>query len=128
MKRFTPKASPKFDQNRDTGPPVYIAAAAEQGAALDARIRIKSSRLVVVANATLLDPENYLPNNENFVANSINWLLDREELIGIAPLIKKRYKLNITEDQRSKIFWLTTIILPATIFCFGLFVWSSRRS
>ncbi len=122
------QASPKYDQGRDTGPPVYLAAAAERGAARDARIRIKSSRLVVVGNATLLDPENYLPNNENFVANSINWLLDREELIGIAPLIKKRYKLDITEAQRSKIFWLTTIILPATVFCFGLFVWSSRRS
>ena len=122
------QASPKFDEGRDTGPPVYIAAAAERGAARDARIRIKSSRLVVVANATLLDPENYLANNENFVANSINWLLDREELIGIAPLIKKRYKLDITEDQRSKIFLLTTIILPASVFCFGLFVWSSRRS
>jgi ABC-type uncharacterized transport system involved in gliding motility auxiliary subunit len=121
-------AVPQYDPARDTANPVYVAAAAERGAARDARIRIQSSRLVVVGNATLIDPDTLLQPNEDFIANSINWLLDREELIGIAPKYKKRYKLDITEPQRSKIFLLTTVLLPATVFCFGLFVWSSRRS
>ncbi|CAN5446305.1 hypothetical protein BH23VER1_BH23VER1_08180 [soil metagenome] len=121
------QALPSFGPG-DTPPPVTVAAVAERGSVADARIRLDSSRLVVVGNAHLLDPDTLYPASYDFVTSSINWLIDREELVGIAPKLKSRFSLLITEDQRGRIFWIVGIILPASVIFLGMFVWSARRA
>lgn len=112
----------------DTLPPVYTAASIERGAVSDARIRIDSSRMVVVANPTLLDPETLTSSNIDIASNAINWLLSRESLIGIPPKQKQLYRINIPAAERSRVFWIIAVILPATVLSFGFFIWSTRRS
>lgn len=111
----------------DNAPPVFVAASAELGALADERLRIDSSRMVVVGNATLADPDMQIASNYDFICASLNWLLDREELMGIAPKIKTRHHVSLSPEQHQRIFWICAITLPAAVAGFGLFVWAVRR-
>ena len=83
--------------------------------------------MVVVGNATLVDPDIQIHSNYDFITAALNWMLDREELIGIAPKIKERHHISLTPEQHQRIFWICAITLPGSVAAFGFFVWSLRR-
>ena len=47
----------------------------QRGAVSDERLRVDSSRMVVVGNATMLDPATRLAVDQDFIAASLNWML-----------------------------------------------------
>ena len=112
----------------DTKPPVHLAASIERGAVQDERLRVDSARLVVVGNATLLDPQTRLAVNQDFLAASLNWMLNRERLIGITPKRKHQYRVQLSDHQRELLFWITTLCAPALVLGIGFSVWAKRRS
>jgi hypothetical protein len=112
----------------DTQPPVYIAASVERGAVNDERLRVDSSRMVVVGNASMLDPMTRLGVHQDFVSASLNWMMNRERLIGPTPKRKQFFRIQLTEEQRKHIFWVTAIIMPGAVLGMGLLVWSHRRA
>lgn len=114
--------------SQDTKPPVHVAASVERGFAEDESLRVDSARMVVVANSLLLDPSTRLEVHQDFVAASINWMLNRERLIGITPKRKQMFRLELTEDQRRLTFWVTCMVMPATMLAMGFMVWSFRRA
>ncbi|MEI2609634.1 MAG: hypothetical protein V9G20_13475 [Candidatus Promineifilaceae bacterium] len=63
----------------DTKPPVFVAASVERGGVQDESLRVDSARLVVVGNATLLDKLTRQAENQDFLAASLNWMLNREK-------------------------------------------------
>ena len=112
----------------DNAAPVYIAASVEKGATADLKIKLKTSRMVVVANSGLLDADRLTGSNVNFVLSGLNWILDRESLIGIRPKTATAYKIEITASQHTRMFRLAIFILPGIAFAIGLMVWSIRRA
>ncbi len=120
-------ARPVLDPE-DNAPPVFVAAAALQGVTEDLRLRLESSRMVVVGNGNLLDPDNLTRSNTAFILSSLNWILKRENLIGIPGKTQTAYQLEITPRQHQNMFTLSIFVLPGAAFCFALFMWSARRS
>ena len=112
----------------DTKPPVIVAAAAERGAAADERLRVESARLAVVGNATLLDKQTRLAQNQDFIASTLNWMLNRERLIGVTPKPKGQYRVQLTEKQHRLLFWITALCAPGIVLLFGVSVWAGRRA
>lgn len=112
----------------DTKPPVHIAASVERGAVSDERLRVDSARMVVVGNATMLDPATRLGVHQDFISSSLNWMLNRERLTGITPKRKAAFRIHLTDEQRKQIFWVTCFLMPAAVLGMGLLVWSHRRS
>lgn len=112
----------------DTLPPIYIAASVERGATADETQRADSSRMVVVANSTLLDKHTMLAVSHDFVAAGVNWLLNREEFIGIPAKSRHSYRIQLTGRQHELIFWITSITLPGIVLTLGLMIWASRRA
>jgi hypothetical protein len=111
----------------DKKAPIYTAASVEKGGSEDAVVKLKSSRMVVIGNATLLDP---IPTRSNakFVMNAINWTLDREERIDIMPSRVTNFRVNMPAEKYGNLVFLVVILLPAAAFFFAIFVWSSRRN
>jgi len=107
---------------------VFLAASVERGSVTDERLRVDSCRMVVIGNASLLDKQSALPVNRDFVAASLNWILNREKLIGITSKQKQNYRIQITQRQSEIIFWGTTLVMPAIILSLGLMVWATRRA
>ncbi|MEM0895342.1 MAG: Gldg family protein [Verrucomicrobiota bacterium] len=114
--------------DEDTAPPVYVAAAVEIGATEDLRLRLETSRMVVVGNSRLLDPDVATATNAAFIASAINWALDREELIGIPPKTATSWQIVLTPVQHQNMFNLVVFVLPAIVFSIALVMWSARRT
>lgn len=112
----------------DVGPPVYLAAAVERGAATDQRVGVDSSRMVVVANALLLDPKAQVAVGRDFVAGSLNWMMNREKLIGAPPKLKGSYRVHISEQQHMRLFWISALAMPGVVLGLGFLIWAGRRS
>ena len=68
-------------------------------------MQINSARLVVVANSTFIQ-DNALTQDQqrlDFVSASINWLLSREQMIGIAPKIPQTLTFTLDEQTLRKL-------------------------
>jgi hypothetical protein len=118
---------PKMDA-ADTKPPVHLAASVERGAVSDERLRVDSSRMVVVGNDTLLNPATRLAVDQDFISSSINWMMNRERFIGVTPKRKQFFRIQLADEQRRQIFQTTVIMLPSVALLLGFLVWTHRRS
>ncbi len=120
-----------FDPKKDHMGPLVLAAAVEKGGVEDQRVKVDSSRLIVVGNAQLLGVGGYRSSegiSVDFTVSALNWLLDREELIGIAPKEKKNVTLSLNEQQIASIGLTVMGIIPGIVAVFGLLNWWQRRS
>jgi len=119
-----------FDPKEDHINPI-VAVSAEKGALVDAIVPINSARLLVVGSAAFLSNETLRDANANanmdFVLNGLNWLLDREKIIGIAPKTVRNLSVNLADSQMSSIFLLVILGIPGTAAAIGIAVWLKRR-
>ena len=120
----------QFTQDRDREAPLNIAVAIEKGGSPDARAQVNSSRMVVVSNATFIQ-DNALTQGQqglDFVSGSVNWLLSREQLIGIAPKVSKTLMFSLDDAQIRSMRWLILVLLPLVPAAIGTAVWWQRRA
>ena len=101
---------------------------AEGGAERDSPAPL-GERLVVIGDATFAT-NGQLQNvgNVTLVSNALNWLVERESLVGIAAKTPESVSLSLNAGQMSRIFWLTVVGLPALVVALGIFVYRRRRS
>jgi ABC-type uncharacterized transport system involved in gliding motility auxiliary subunit len=120
----------EFDQNRDHSAPLTIAASVEKGGSGDERVRINSSRMVVVTNATFVQ-DNALTQEQqalDFVSGSLNWLMSREQMIGIAPKVPTPLTFTLNENELRNLRWLVLVLIPLVPAIIGSAVWWRRRA
>ena len=87
-----------------------------------------ASRMVVIANSYFLHPDRAREEQIDFVKNSVNWLIGREELVGVGPRGLRTYKLNLVGPQVSFVNNLVLFFLPVSLLVVGGLVWSNRRA
>src|SRR5881394_3110484 len=111
------------------GAPPTIGAAVERGASADERVQMNSSRLVVVSNTTFVQDNAITQDQQalDFISGSVNWLLSREQLIGIAPKIPKPLVFTLNEDSLRNFRWIILILIPLIPAVIGAVVWWQRR-
>ncbi|MEI9892575.1 MAG: Gldg family protein [Chthoniobacter sp.] len=120
-----------FDPKKDHLGPLNMAVAVEKGGVEDQRVKMDSSRLVVVGNAELLGNSEYRLSegvSNDLTVNVLNWLLDREDVIGIPPKEKKNVTLSFDEKQLFDLKLTLMGIIPGIVALFGLINWWLRRS
>ena len=105
-----------------------VAAAIERGATLDQAVRSESTRMVVIGNASLFDRQSQLAVDRDFIAASLNWMINREKLIGETAKTKASYRIHLSGRQHQLVFWITAILMPAVVLGLGFIIWAVRRS
>lgn len=115
-----------FDPKVDYSEPV-VAASAEKGALANDSVRVNSARLVVIGSSGFLGNETLTEADLDFVLSSLNWLMDREEIIGIAPKPVRNLSLNLADSQMSSIGLLCVAVIPGCAALLGFFLWLKRR-
>lgn len=120
--------NPTFDEKEDNKGPLYLAACVTRGAASDDRFSASTSRMIVMTNTDFLDPLLQHAENTDFLASSVNWLVDRQSLVGPGPRSLGIYKLPLLDAQVSFINRVNLFFLPAFLIMTGAFIWSSRRA
>ncbi len=109
--------------------PLTIAASVEKGGSADARVKVNSSRLVAVSNATFVQDRAIMQDQAalDFVSGAVNWLLSREQLIGIAPKIPKPLTFSLDPEALRRLRWILLVLMPLIPAAIGTVVWWQRR-
>ena len=102
----------------------------EKGGSADQRVQINSARFIVVANATFIRDDALTQGQQglDFVSASINWLLSREQLIGIAPKIPQVLTFTLDDQALRNLRWVVLVLMPLIPALLGLGVWWKRRA
>src|SRR5438874_1946363 len=114
---------------KKTGASPTIGASIEKGGSADERVQVNSSRLVVVSNAAFVQDNAVTQDQQalDFISGSVNWLLSREQLIGIAPKIPRPLTFSLNEDALRDIRWIVLVLIPLVFAALGTAVWWKRR-
>src|SRR5438477_7563075 len=106
-----------------------IGASIEKGGSADERVQVNSSRLVVVSNATFVQDNAVTQDQQalDFISGSVNWLLSREQLIGIAPKVPRPLTFSLNEDALRNLRWIVLVLMPLVFAALGTAVWWKRR-
>ena len=110
--------------------PLTIGVSIEKGGSADERVQMNSSRMVLVSNATFIE-DNALTQDQqelDFISGCANWLLSREQMIGIAPKVPKTLTFNLDEDALRNMRWLVLVLIPLVFVVLGTAVWWQRRA
>jgi ABC-type uncharacterized transport system involved in gliding motility auxiliary subunit len=108
--------------------PVSMAVAVEKGGAaglLDMQIR--PTRIVVFGDSDFISNGVTTGANESFFMSSLNWLIDREQLMAIAPRQINDIRLKLTRNKLRTLFWSTVGIIPGMAALFGTALWLRRK-
>jgi ABC-type uncharacterized transport system involved in gliding motility auxiliary subunit len=119
----------RFDAHTDRQGPVGVAVAVEQGGAPGAlETQIKPVRLVAMGDSSFLANGTLTGGNADLFLSALNWLLDRNELMAIAPKAVEEYRLVLDQGQLRLLGWVVIGGLPALVAALGVVVWLRRRA
>ena len=123
------QAKLQADAKQNSNVPLTIGAAVEKGGSADQRVQMNSPRLVVVSNATFVQDNAITQDQQglDFISGSVNWLLSREQLIGIAPKIPKPLTFSLSEEALRRLRWIVLLFMPLIPAVIGTVVWWQRR-
>ena len=126
----TDQAKLQADAAKIPPDPITIGVSIEKGASGDSRVQMNSARMVVVSNATFIQDKALTQDQQglDFISGSINWLLSREQLIGIAPKVSKPLMFNLNDDALTNMRWIILVLLPLIPAVLGTVVWWQRRA
>lgn len=120
---------PKYDENTaDLRGSISLAVAVERGATqklLD--VQIRPSRMVVFGDSDFVSNGALTGGDQDLFMSSLNWLLNREVLMAIAPKPIEEIKLSLTSRQLHNMFWINMVGIPLFAVAIGLLVWWRRR-
>src|SRR6266550_2733373 len=63
----------------------------------------------------------------DFISGSVNWLLSREQLIGIAPKVSKPLTFSLNDEALRRLRWIVLVFIPLVPAVVGIMVWWQRR-
>jgi len=123
------QAKLQADAKQSSNAALTIGAAVEKGGSADQRVQVNSSRLVVVSNATFVQDNAITQDQQglDFMSGSVNWLLSREQLIGIAPKVPKPLTFSLNEEALQRLRWILLVFIPLVPALIGTMVWWQRR-
>ena len=124
------QAKLQADAQKAGDTPLIIAAAAEKGGSADTRVQVNSSRLVAMSNSTFIQDNAIMQDQAalDFVSGAVNWLLSREQMIGIAPKIPKPLTFSLDPEALHRLRWIILILMPLIPAAVGTVVWWQRRA
>ena len=118
------------DAKKAPDSPLTIGVSIEKGGSADERVQMNSSRMVVVSNATFIQDNAVTQDQQalDFISGCANWLLNREQLIGIAPKVPKTLTFNLNDDALRSLRWIVLVLIPLVFVVIGAAVWWQRRA
>jgi uncharacterized membrane protein len=120
--------SAQYDSEEDHASPLYLSAAILRGQATSDETANLVSKMVIIGNTDFLASQKTRPEQADFVKSSINWLIGREDLIGIGPKKLHRHKVTILDAHQTFITRVVLIFLPAGALLTSLIIWNMRRA
>jgi ABC-type uncharacterized transport system involved in gliding motility auxiliary subunit len=116
-----------FDPAKDIRGPLTLAVAVEAGRPRGANVELDVTRMIVVGTSGFVDNSSLTGGNLDFFMNSVNWLLQREQLVAVGPKAPDEFRLDMSADQIRAVYALVMAGMPLGVAAIGLIVWTRRR-
>lgn len=117
----------EFNEAADLPGPVPLATVGQRRAGSRMDINIPGGRMVVAGSGAIAANEHFSqPGNRLFLANSVNWLLDRNRLLNIPPKAIETMRLALTGEDLSAL-GKRFLAIPGAVALLGLLVYLLRR-
>lgn len=131
-KDYNSRDEAKFQNDAKNAPttPLTIAVSIEKGGGGETHVQMNSARMVVVSNSTFIQ-DNALTQDQqalDFISGAANWLLSREQLIGIAPKVPKPLTFSLSDQAMQNVRWVILCLMPLIPALIGATVWWQRRA
>ncbi len=119
----------KYNKNTDDlFGPISMAVAVEKGAvAGPLKLQIHPTRIVIFGDSDFISNRGLTGADISLFMSALNWLLDREQLMEIAPKQVDDTRLKLTRDDLKILFWSVIGVLPASVALLGIVFWIRRR-
>ncbi|MGA1194194.1 MAG: GldG family protein [Kiritimatiellia bacterium] len=118
---------PQFDEGIDRKGPLPIAVAVERGALASREMNLSRSRIVVIGDVDFIANNGLSGANADLFLNALNWVLDRDPLIDIAPKPAGPVRLMISREQHEALFWVVVVGVPGIAALAGVLMRWRRR-
>ena len=124
------QSPPRFDAGVDRRGPISVAVAVERGPVSGLEVEISPTRMVVlgdsyfVSNAAL---RTGVGGNIDFFMSSLNWLLERETLMGISPRVPGELRLDMNRRRLRLAMLVIVGGAPLLAALIGIAIWVRRR-
>lgn len=118
----------RFDTETDIKGPVPVAVAIEKGSEASVVMDIRPTRAVLFGDVDFISNSGLSGGNGDLFMNSLNWVLEREPLMAIAPRQIEEIKLMISHRQLASLFWCVVIGVPTLAASLGVVVLWRRRN
>ena len=119
----------KYDKGTDDLPgPISMAVAVEKGdTAVLLDMQIRPSRLVVFGDSGFVSNSGLTGGDTSLFMSSLNWLLDREQLMAIDAKKVDDTRLKLTREKIRILSWSAVGVIPALAALLGTALWFRRR-
>src|SRR4029453_1849751 len=108
------QAKLQADAQQSSDRPITIGASVEKGGSADQRVQVNSSRLVVVSNGSFVQDNAITQDQQglDFISASVNCVLSREQIIGIAPKVSKPLTFSLNDEALRRLRWIVLVFIP----------------
>ena len=120
---------PKYDAGTEDRPgPISLAVAVEKGDPSGLlNMQIRPARMVVFGDSAFISNSGITGANQTLFMSSLSWLLDREQLMAIAPKEVYDTRLKLPNEKIRILFWSLVAGIPALAALLGGLLWLMRR-
>jgi hypothetical protein len=121
---------PRFDSGVDRRGPAAVAVAIERGSPRDMSLGIKPTRIMVISGSDFVSNgalKTGVSGNRDFFMSAMNWLLERDELMDIAPRPPMELRLDMSRRQVLRTYLVVTVFAPVLLALLGFVVVQQRR-
>ncbi len=119
--------APVFNSDLDMPGPIPLAALAQTGAGAGTGITLPGARILAVGLGDAISNNRFSAfGNQAFFFSTINWMLDRGEMLAIEPHPIARYQLPLSREELARMPIL--LCIPASVvLLMGIIIGISRR-
>ena len=121
------ESPPRFDRAVDRPGPISVAVAVERGGGAALDVHIRPTRLVVFGDSDFVSNGALAGGNLDLFMSALNWLLERDRLMAIAPKAPDELRFDMTLARVRLLFVVVVLLLPAAVALAGHLVWLRRR-
>ena len=117
----------KYDSGRDLPGPLSIATVSTRSAGSELGITIQGGRLIVFGNSDFVANNRFQAfGNQSLFINSINWALDRNNMLNIPSRPLQNYQIIMSGEELKRLFFYFAIV-PLVTALLGFSVYLLRR-
>ncbi|MEM9444042.1 MAG: GldG family protein [Verrucomicrobiota bacterium] len=116
-----------YQEERDKKGPLTLAVLVDAGSVSGGEVQLNEMKALAMGSAGFLVNQNLSKNiyNVDLFLNAMNWMLGKEELLGIAPKTPEEFTVELTPTQYSMLFVALAIVVLGS-GGIGMLIWLRR--